>query len=88
MWIEGVVLKNHRQATIFRGDIVYDPVIHGDGSLRDLFKTGNHTKKGRFPTTGWPHKDKKLFIHNMEINSMDNFNLAISFNYIWTLMVI
>ena len=67
MRIQSVVLEYHCDISVFRLYIVYNSVTDLKGTTGDLLKTCDHTKGGRFTTSGRSYKDDKLFIFNFQV---------------------
>ena len=55
--VERVVLKDHRDVTILRMDLVDDPSADADRPLRDRLESGNHPQRRRLATAGGPDND-------------------------------
>ena len=76
--IQRVALEDHRHAAARGGDVIDS--IAGDLqiALADLFKPGNHSQQGRFSATGRTDKDDELTRFDVEIDTVDDFELAVA----------
>ncbi|GBE30725.1 hypothetical protein BMS3Bbin04_01761 [bacterium BMS3Bbin04] len=44
VWIQGIILEDHRNVTILRGDAVHHLAVNGDGPFGDIFEACNHSQ--------------------------------------------
>ncbi len=67
MGIEGVVLEDHGNITVFRRHIIHQKItdIYVTGSY--LLQARNHPQGGGFPATGRSDKNNKLLIPHFQV---------------------
>ena len=64
--IERVVLEDHRDVAIFRGDVVDESIADVELTLGDLFQTGDHAQSGRLAAAGGPDEYDELFVRDLK----------------------
>ena len=65
--VEGVVLENHRDVTVFGGYVVDQTVADVELAAGDFFQTGHHAKRGGFAAAGRADQYDKLFVFNVQV---------------------
>ena len=71
MRIQRVVLEDHRDVTILRGDLVHDPVTDPDSSLADLLEPGDHAERRGLAAAGRADEDHELALADRELELID-----------------
>ena len=67
MRVQRVVLKYHRNVSVFGVDVVYLFTVDKKLSFRDLLQAGNHPQRGGFTTAGRTYQHDKLLILNFQV---------------------
>ena len=60
--IESVVLEDHRDVAVLRRNIVDQPVVDVDLTLRHVLQPRDHPKQRRLPAPRWSHQHDELAI--------------------------
>ena len=67
MRIQSIALEYHGNVPVLGCHIIYQTVSNVKLSIGYFLQTGNHTKRGRFSTSGRSYQHNKLFIFNFQI---------------------
>ncbi|EGE56213.1 hypothetical protein RHECNPAF_73009 [Rhizobium etli CNPAF512] len=79
MRVERIILENHRDIPILRGDVVHDVAADLQFSSRDLLEAGDHPERRRFAATGGADQDDEFLIGNFQIDIVDDGERAVGF---------
>ncbi len=71
MRIQSVVLEYHRDVSVLRLHVIYNPVANLQFAGRDVLKTRDHTECSRLTTTRRSYEDDELFVSNLEIKILN-----------------
>ena len=67
VWIERVVLEDHRDVAVFGRQIVDDAPIDGDGAGGDGLQSRDHPQRGALAAARGPHEHQELPIAHGEV---------------------
>jgi hypothetical protein len=70
--IKRVVLKDHRNAALFRADVVNDAITDADRSARWIFESCDHSKQSAFAATRRTNERDKFTGLNFQIELRNN----------------
>ncbi len=73
VWIERVVLEDHRDVAILRREVVHDLSVDLDGARGDRLETRHHPERGRLPAPRRPDEDDELAGCDLEVQRGDGF---------------
>ena len=79
VWIERVVLENHRNVAVFRRNIVHPAVADKNISTRDFLQSRDHAQGGGFAATGRADEYNKFPVLDFEVEVADRDHLAAFF---------
>ena len=65
--VERVVLEDHRDVAVLRGDIVHELAVDVQLALGDLLKTGDHAQRRGFAAAGGTDENDELLIRDVKI---------------------
>ena len=65
--VERVVLKDHRDVPVLRGQVVDDLAVEGHVPGRDGLEAGDHPQRGRLPAAGWSDEHNELAAGHLEV---------------------
>src|SRR5579872_6153871 len=68
MRVQRVVLKDHRDVTIFRLQPVDDGAVDADLSGRNAFQPGDHAQQGRLSATRRSDDDDELAVADLDVD--------------------
>jgi hypothetical protein len=66
--IKGVVLEDHRDVPVLRGDAIDDPFADLDLALGDLLEPGDHAQRRRLPAAGRTDEDGELPVLDLHVD--------------------
>ena len=69
--IERVVLEDHGDVAVLRGDVVHELAVDIKLALGDLFQTGDHAERRRLAAAGRADEDDKLPVFDVQIELLD-----------------
>ena len=69
--IERVVLEDHGDVAVLRGDVVHELAVDIKFTLGDLFQTGDHAERCGFAAAGRADEDDKLPVFDVQIELLD-----------------
>jgi len=69
--VEGVVLEDHGDVAILRGQIVDHPAADADRARGHRLQPGDHAQRRRLAAAGRPHEDDKLAVSDLEVELGD-----------------
>jgi type 1 glutamine amidotransferase len=71
VWVQGVVLEDHGDVAVFRGDAVDDAVADADGAGGDVLEAGDHAQGGALAAAGGADEDDELAIVDLQGDVVD-----------------
>ena len=75
--IKSIVLEDHCDVPVLRGNVVDDLSVDGEGSGRDVFKTGDHSQRRGLSTAGRTDEDDELLVFDVDVDIVDRLDSAI-----------
>ncbi len=78
MRIERIILENHRDIPVLRGNIIHDPAIEPNGSARQVLKTSDDSEQCRFTTSRATNQGNELAIIDLQINPVQDSDQAVT----------
>ena len=69
--IERVVLEDHRDVALLRGQVVDDLVADPDLAVGHLLEAGDHPERGRLAAAGGADEDHQLAVRDVEVERAD-----------------
>src|SRR5204862_7308492 len=69
--VERVVLEDHRDVAVPRGDLVDDLVADPQLPVGDVLEPGDHPQGGRLAAPGRAYEDHELAIGDVEVHALD-----------------
>ena len=76
--IERIVLKDHRNVAVFRGEIVDDALPDPDLSVPDRLQARNHPQQRRFAAAGRPDQSHEFAVRDRDRYAMNHLDAAVS----------
>ena len=64
--VERVVLEDHRDVAILRGEVVHDALADRDRPVADLLEAGDHAQRGRLAAARRSDEDEELAVLDVE----------------------
>ena len=64
--IKSVVLEDHRDIAVLRGNIVHQLIADEEFAFGDLFETGDHSQSGGFAASGRANENQEFLITDFE----------------------
>ena len=74
---DGVILENHADVALVRGDIVDDPAVKGDGAALDGVEARDHAQQRRLAAAGGAEQREELALPDVQIQVGDDDILPI-----------
>ena len=74
---DGVILENHADVALVRGDVVDDPAVKGDGAALDGVEARNHAQQRRLAAAGGAEQREELALPDVQIQVGDDDVLPI-----------
>src|SRR4029453_13051820 len=74
VWVERVVLEDHRDIALFGREIVDDAVADDDLALADLLQSGEHPQRGRLAATRRTYHDEQFTVLDREVEGVGGVN--------------
>src|SRR4029453_15312724 len=71
VWVERVVLEDHRDIALFGREIVDDAVADDDLALADLLQSGEHPQRGRLAATRRTYHDEQFTVLDREVEGVN-----------------
>ena len=75
--VECVVLKDHRDIAVLRGDVVDHLPVDADCAGRNLFQSGDHPEHGGFSATGRADKDDEFLVPDHSVHFPDGGDFSV-----------
>src|SRR5262245_16150249 len=72
MRIQGVILKYHRDVTIFGRDTIHELIADPNFAGGHLFQTRDHAKRRTLAAARWPYQDAEFPIRDIQIDAGDD----------------
>src|SRR5438093_171504 len=69
--VEGVVLEDHRNVAIFRGNLVDDLAADPDLAVGDVLEPGDHPQRAGLAAAGRADQNDELTVRNLQIERID-----------------
>src|SRR2546430_1186692 len=69
--VEGVVLEDHRNVAIFRGNLVDDLAADPDLAVGDVLEPSDHAERAGLAAAGGADQDDELTVRNLQIERID-----------------
>src|SRR6202162_2381720 len=76
--IQRIVLKDHCNVAVFRGEIVDDALPDSDLSVPDRLQARDHTQERRFSAAGGPDQSHEFAVRDRDGDPMNHLDAAIS----------
>ncbi len=80
--IEGVVLENHGDVTVFWVNSIDNPFTDVQFPLGDFLQPGYHTQTGTLATTGGTNQDQELLVLDIQVDVVHYFDFAEAFVHV------
>jgi hypothetical protein len=71
VWVERVVLEDHRDVALLRRDIVDDAVADPELAARDLLERSRHAERRRLAASGWADEHHHLPVFDLQVEVRD-----------------
>ena len=69
--VESIVLENHGDVTVTRCNVGNVLVSDENGTVSNVFQTGQHAQRGGFTTAGRADEDEELAIGDFQVEFLD-----------------
>ena len=76
VWIQGIVLEDHRDVAILGRQRVHLPVVDVDITRRDRFKPRDHPQRGALAATRWTDQDDELTIGDLQTDVVHGVDIT------------
>jgi hypothetical protein len=70
-----MILEDHRDVPILRGNIIHDFAVDGNRPFGYLFQAGYHAQCSRFAATRRANQNQKLFVRDNEVGILNSIKL-------------
>ncbi len=78
VWIERVILENHRDVPVFGRHVVHAAAIDGNLPAADLLQAGQHPQGGGFAASGGTDQHDEFAVTHLKIEVADGGHLLSS----------
>ena len=74
MGVKSIVLENHGNVAVFRGNIVHQFAVNVELAVRDFFHTGDHPQGGRLAAARGTDQNNKFLVGNVQVKGLNGNN--------------
>ncbi len=71
VWVERIVLEDHRDVALLRSDVRHVAFADEDGSVADILEPRNATQERRLPAAGWADEHDELAVFDRQVDAVD-----------------
>ena len=79
VWVQGVVLENHRDIPVLGGDVVHQLAVDVKLTLGDLLKTCDHSQRRGLAAAGGPTRNDELLIGDVKAELLHRDNALLGY---------
>ena len=75
--VQSVVLEDHGDIAVFRRDVVHELAVNDQLTAADLFKAGDHTKRGGLAAAGRSDQNDEFLVGDVQVECLNGDNAFI-----------
>src|SRR5260221_328640 len=76
VWVESVVLEDHRNVAVFGVHTIDQAVANVDATRAGFIEPSYHAQARAFATARWPDQDQEFLVLDLHADIVDNFHLV------------